>query len=145
MYKKKAISPLIATVLLIGFTFTMAAILAGWGQNIVSTNVGEFTEESQKLSACRGGNLNFIPGYPKFENNRIKAVVEAKGVPLGDFVFEIVTTEGVVSVPDSLNTTIAPGRLGTVISEEINVDRSNITQLRIVTNCTDVKTIFKTL
>jgi len=144
MYKK-AISPLIATVLLIGFTFTMAAILAGWGQNIVSTNVGEFTKESQKISACRGGNIKFISGYPKVENNRIKAVVEAKGVPLGDFAFEIIANDNVTTLNDITNTSLAPGRLGTIISEELTVSKSNITQLRVVTNCTDVKTLFKTV
>ncbi len=143
MMRRKAISPLIATVLLIGFTFTIAAILAGWGQNIVSRNVGEFSEKSEKISACGGGTLEFISGYPKVEGNRIKAVVEARGVPLGGFAFEVIANDNVTTLADITNASLAPGRVGTLISEELPFPESNISQLRIITNCSDVKTLFK--
>ena len=44
MKNKKAISPLIATVLIIGFTITIAAILMIWGGNLVK-------ERAEKISA----------------------------------------------------------------------------------------------
>ena len=52
---KKGISPLIATVLVIGFTIVLAALVITWGTKLFKTTVSE-TETAAKFSqACSAG------------------------------------------------------------------------------------------
>ena len=59
---KKGISPLIATVLIIGFTIVLAALVITWGTKLFKTTVSE-TEATSKFSiACTAGlNLDVTP------------------------------------------------------------------------------------
>ncbi len=50
--KKKGISPLIATVLLIGFTIVLAAVVMRWGGEFVRTTTEETACETDIASAC---------------------------------------------------------------------------------------------
>lgn len=55
MKSKKAISPLIATVLIIGFTIVLAAVVIQWGGQLVDQLKGQ-TQTSTELSlACSSG------------------------------------------------------------------------------------------
>ena len=55
---KKGISPLIATVLLIGFTVALAGIVITWGSNFVK-NITSGTEERTESTLACAGDLNF--------------------------------------------------------------------------------------
>ena len=52
MFNKKAISPLIATVLIIGFTVALAAIVMTWGNNFVKTTQETTGRTVQKQIIC---------------------------------------------------------------------------------------------
>jgi len=52
---KKGISPLIATVLVIGFTIVLAAMVITWGTKLFKTTVEETEAESKFTLACTTG------------------------------------------------------------------------------------------
>ncbi len=52
---KKGISPLIATVLVIGFTIVLAAMVITWGTRLFKTTVEETEAESKFTLACTTG------------------------------------------------------------------------------------------
>lgn len=54
---KKAISPLIATVLLIGFTVALAAVIMTWGQGFTKKITGETETTTEQALTCT--KLNF--------------------------------------------------------------------------------------
>jgi flagellin-like protein len=55
----KAISPLVATVLLIAITMTLAGIVAFWGSSFVRTSLPT-ENQTQTLQACTGGSIKLI-------------------------------------------------------------------------------------
>lgn len=102
----KGISPLIASVLLIAITMTLAAILA--------TFVSNYTRQQlSALPSCVGGTLTFVPGYPTISGTAITAVVEAGNVGLKDFTVEAISSSGTTTTADA-TATIAAGSAGTV-------------------------------
>lgn len=143
---KKAISPLIATVLLISFTFTIAAILAGWGQNISTQSLGKSEKTSQELESCGGGTIKYTSvgsANPIMVNNQINALIEVGGVSLKNFTFEITLKNlDVKYFSDITNTSLSPGprNMGKIISESMTISQENITSVTIKSNCQYVKT-----
>ena len=53
MKNKKAISPLIATVLIIGFTIVLAAVVIQWGSQLVERLKGQTDINIEKTDACQ--------------------------------------------------------------------------------------------
>lgn len=146
-FNQKAISPLIATVLLIGFTMAVAAILASWATTFSAARIAELEKAGVAETKCRGGVINFISGMqnPKIENNKIIAIIEVANVPLGNFSFDIILANAsTLSLKDTTGLSLASGKLGTIISEYLGVAKENIAQLRVSSNCTDVKSTWKT-
>ncbi len=139
----KGVSPLVATALLIVITISIAAILA----NFVST----YTRQTlQTFPTCIGGSVVYATtDYPKWDstNNRIIAAVEAHNVPLGAFSFDIQFTNSTVSsVLDTGNLALKPGSTGTILSPNLGANANTlISQARVSTNCSNVKTDFSVL
>ncbi len=50
--EKRGISPLIATVLLIGFTITIAAILMIWGGNLIKERAEKISARTEAQTSC---------------------------------------------------------------------------------------------
>lgn len=147
----KAISPLIATVLLISFTFTIAAILAAWGQNLSAESLGRSSRLNQQIAACNGGVIQYIDTgvqNPVMSGDQIKAQIQVSGVPLWNFTFAVsLNSLTIIYLADTTNTTLSPGprNIGTIVSEHTAIPRENITSVMITTNCQDVRTIPKPL
>jgi len=55
----KGISPLVATVLLIAITMTLAGIVAFWGSSFVRTTLPT-ENQTQTMQACVGGSIKLI-------------------------------------------------------------------------------------
>lgn len=148
---RKAISPLIATVLLISFTFTIAAILAGWGQNIVTQSTSKSDIIQRQFAACSGGVIQFVDTglqNPVLDGNQLKAQIKVDGVPLGNFTFVVFLSDlGTKYISDSTGTSLAPGprNIGTVVSQPTDISRDNITSVMITSNCSDAKTVSRTI
>ena len=58
MKSKKAISPLIATVLIIGFTIVLAAVVIQWGSQLVDQLKGQTQTTTELSLACSSGLTN---------------------------------------------------------------------------------------
>lgn len=107
----KGISPLIASVLLIAITMTLAAILA--------TFVSNYTRQQlSALPSCVGGTLTYATAeYPKIEGggDTVTAVLEAGNVDLGPgFTIEVLHNDGNVDTATNAVGTIAAGAAGRV-------------------------------
>ncbi len=72
---RKGISPLVAVIMLVAFTMTMAVILASWAQNYASSSTEEITECAEsgiKIYICK-----WITGTTP--NGTLKIVVQNTG------------------------------------------------------------------
>jgi flagellin-like protein len=134
MINMKGISPLIASVLLIAITMSLAAILA--------TFVSNYTKQQlSSLPACVGGTLVFATSdYPKLSSEHVIAVVEADNVELKDFTVEVIDSTGNV-VRASATGDIPAGSSGTVNADFSGVGIATGNKARVIAvNCPSVKT-----
>lgn len=78
MMNKRAISPLIATILLIAFAIALGLVVMNWGKSYIEEKA-EFTVGPQDLSACNLIQLEFIQvgGENKICFNSDTLIVEA--------------------------------------------------------------------
>ena len=90
MFKKnkKGISPLIATVLIIGFTIVLAALVITWGTKLFQSTVSQ-TETTSKFSlACTTGlSLEIIPGAKTETSLELKMRNNNQDQAIDDFMF----------------------------------------------------------
>ena len=135
----KGISPLIASVLLIAITMTLAAILA--------TFVSNYTRQQlSALPSCVGGTLLFVTNdYPTLSGSDVVAIVEAGSVDLTGFTIEAINSTGYVNSEDATGS-IKAGSSGTVratfsLANLVTGDKARI----IAKNCPSVKTDWATL
>ena len=137
----KGVSPLIASVLLIAITMTLAAILASFVSNYTR-------DQLTNLPSCVGGNIIFSTSdYPKWETGTIVAVIEAENVDLDTFKFEVLmTSDNVVNSDDALSASIAAGSSGKVQSGALGISVGDVDKIRIIAgNCQGVKTQWTSL
>lgn len=92
---KKGISPLLATVLLIGFTVALVGLLILWGRSYVEERAAKEDALAQAKLQCQ--NLKFsvvdtdATGYP----NRIEVVIKNEGnKKIDGFMFRVVGDTG---------------------------------------------------
>jgi len=83
---KKAISPLIATILIIGFTVALAAVIMTWGQKFVK-DIQEQTEETSTQQITCATNVGFeIKNVCYVSGNNYKiTVANNKGMDIKEF------------------------------------------------------------
>lgn len=60
MKNKKAISPLIATVLIIGFTIVIAALVITWGTSLFKKTVSETETTAEFSKICTRSNIEVL-------------------------------------------------------------------------------------
>ena len=80
--EKRGISPLIATVLLIGFTITIAAILMIWGGNLVKERAEKISARTEAQTSCTAKveiGLNSAKCSTEDNKDIVKISVENKG------------------------------------------------------------------
>jgi len=132
----KGISPLIASVLLIAITMTLAAILA--------TFVSNYTRQQlSALPSCVGGTLTFATAeYPKIEGggDTVTAVLESGNVDLKGFTIEVLHSNGnvdsAVNAGDSINSGAAGRVSNSTFSGLATSDKVRFT----AKNCPSVRT-----
>jgi flagellin-like protein len=134
----KGISPLIASVLLIAITMTLAAILA--------TFVSNYTRQQlSALPSCVGGTLTYATAeYPKIEDggDTVTAVLEAGNVDLGPgFTIEVLHSTGNVDTAINAAVTIASGTAGKVSNSTTFSGLTTSDKVRFTAkNCPSVRT-----
>ena len=80
--KKKAVSPLIASVLLIAFVVTLGAIVISWTQTFVEDNAGEAKKEGELQVSCQ---ITTSLGIKQIANSKR---ICYKNISMGDGVLE---------------------------------------------------------
>ena len=134
---RKGISPLIASVLLIAITMAVAAILANY--------VSSFTKSTiSNLPTCVGGSVSYVSAdYPKWETSKqIVAVLESQNVPLGGFRFSVtLNNDTVLNYNDIQGQALPSGARGDVRTQiSLPFEKTDVKNLVILTNCTNVRT-----
>jgi len=130
----KGISPLIASVLLIAITMTLAAILA--------TFVSNYTRQQlSALPSCVGGTLLFATSdYPKQSGGTtVTAILEVENVDLNGFTVEVINSTGTV-VSGTSSASIKAGSSGTVSNSSFSGLAVGNKARFIAVNCPTVKT-----
>jgi flagellin-like protein len=140
---KKAISPMVATVLLIAFTVAVGGVVSVWLQTFSRTTTGEVSEQTESEIYCSYAgismsNLEYCSSYlfGRLENTKFKAI--------GNITVQIIYTNATTqtirlcnngsSCPSSLMS-LEPGELKTF---NISIDSSSYDTIRVYTNCSNV-------
>jgi len=130
----KGISPIIASVLLIAITMSIAVILAAYVTNYTQTATQSIP------TSCIGGAL-FIQGTPDCTGTTLTVDLEANYVDLSNFK---VDTKG--STGNIIQTGLTMSPLAGLAPSEIGgytatvTDCSAVSQFRVTTNCFNVRT-----
>ena len=124
--QKKGISPLIATVLIIGFTIVLAALVITWGTKLFKTTVGE-TETTSKFSlACTTGlRLDATPkAFAGGNNLDVDLRNNNQDRTIGNFQFILYDSLGGVKRFNALGS--GDGQFSVLIGGSPDVDPENI-------------------
>ncbi len=108
---KKAISPLMATFLLISFSVGLGAVVMKWGQTYIEEKAEFVQGVRETISSCESISFNIIQvsGVPQicYKGNTVEIFIEnGPNIALEGIHAQIVGTEGV-----STQESILPGRL----------------------------------
>ncbi len=110
MKNKKAISPLIATVLIIGFTIVLAAVVIQWGGVLVNGIIGKTDISSDVNFKCSSlSNLAYSGSVTKTATT-ISAVVDNKNDQIIEgFVFRVYKSDNSIDTKDTRTVTPSMG------------------------------------
>jgi len=90
---KKGIEPLVATVLIIGFTIVLAALVMKWTGTFFTTTTTRTSEASDVAITCTS-DIQFSVEDACIEGNTIKLLLQNKGTqPIESFVFQVTGKE----------------------------------------------------
>ncbi|MFH0928739.1 MAG: type IV pilin [Candidatus Aenigmatarchaeota archaeon] len=137
----KGVSPLIASVLLIAITMTLAAILASFVSNYTQ-------QELSSLESCAGGTIRFATAeYPKIDGINIVAIIDVSNVDLTGFKIEAINSTGDVNTVTATGaTSISAGSSGTIRADFTGNGVAVGDKTRVVAgNCQDVRTTWVNL
>jgi flagellin-like protein len=134
MRRMKGISPLVATVLLIAVTMTIAGMLAYWASSFVKTQTQQF--ENQTLTTeCRFAEFRFYTCSYNSTSQTMSFILENfRSVGLKNLVAYLVYQNGTIA-NYSLNADLPGGTMRGFTIDGISPDYSVVI---IKTHCTDV-------
>ena len=132
----KGISPIIASVLLIAITMSIAVVLAAYVTSFTRSAVSSIPE------GCIGGAVFFI-GTPQISGCDLTASIESQFVALSNFEVDVRNATTMVILDTGVSTSglasLAPGDAGTLTATLPTGHCSDI-EVRVTTNCFNVKT-----
>lgn len=128
----KGVSPLIATILLIAFTISVAGIMSIWLTGFARTSSEIIGKESSTQLICSYGGIAL--SNLKFSNNRLSGSVEnTRTIALGNITIQILYTNA-SSQKEKLYVDLLPRE-----KYPFNISiSSNYDKIRVMTNCTSV-------
>lgn len=110
---RKGISPLIAAILLIAFTITVATFLASWSTTFAKEQTEEFSRAGEEIASnCQQANLQVETAVYDSSDESITAVVWNMGrVELSNFEFLVYYSDVNISTltPSNSNRTLSTG------------------------------------
>jgi flagellin-like protein len=130
---QKAISPLVATVLLIAITMTLAGIVAFWGSSFVRTSLPT-ENQTGAIQACTAASIRLVTSSYNSTNNALSITIYNDGTQ------RLMLTNITFIYPDrsetkEINEEISPGQ---VIVKLIDNVANGYTSFLISTNCPNV-------
>lgn len=136
--RNKAISPLIATVLLIAFTIAVGGIISVFLTGFSKTQTKEVTIRSETELTCIYGGISI--SSLKYCNSRLSGIVEnTRTISLGNLTLQIIYQN---QSSEKINLNDSTGRMISLQPAELysfNLSiPSNYDKIRIMTNCTTV-------
>ena len=131
---KKGISPLVAAVLLIAATMSIAGILSFWATSFVRTQTKQF-ENQTSSSECNFADFRIYQCVYNSSTQKVNLILEnIKTVELKELKLYVEYSTGNVSSPISLNGTLPNG----AIKPYVITDISNFTDIIVKTQCPEL-------
>jgi len=132
----KAISPIVATVLLIGIVVVIAGIVNIWTSNFFGSTK-DIKKEADTQVSCL--NAKILSENIRYCSNRLSGIIYNSGMEnLGNITIFVIYQNGTQQISD-LNTSLLAGN---VISFNVTIG-SNYNLVRIATNCTEQSVDFE--
>jgi flagellin-like protein len=132
MRNLKGISPLVAAVLLIAVTMTIAGVLAYWATNFFRTETTALQQNQSLIRECTAANMRVYSCSYDVNNTRMSLILENNGATtLRDIVVQIIHSDNSISTIN-LNGTLQRNLLQSYTLNDIS---SNYTNLVIRTHC----------
>ena len=119
MKSKRGISPLIATVLLIGFTVALAAVIMTWGLDYIKGTTDTVGKQTNKFLLC--ANMLKIAVKPDCANNKV--TIENNG--------EIDIESVRIAVQKPQAEAVSGEGIPTLLSKEYQIDLSGGTAIKV--------------
>lgn len=131
----KAVSPLVAAVLLIAVTMTVAGVLAYWASSFVRKRT-ELWENQTITSECQFADFKIYQCRYNSSASKINLLLEnIRDVELKDLKVYLLYPDGTISPAIPLNTSLAAG---SVQSYYISGITQNFNKIIIKTHCTEL-------
>jgi flagellin-like protein len=144
--KRKGISPLIATILLIAFTVSVAAILGMWIPTFTKEHTEEIGGQAGRELYCAYGGVSV--SQLQFCNDRLSGILRNTNlVDIGNVTVQVtflnatsaqtlyLTQSGVAATAGHSNMSLTPNQ---VASFNVTIGGSNYKQVHVYTNCSNV-------
>jgi flagellin-like protein len=133
---KKGISPLIAEVLLIGFTVAVASIVILWATSFTKTSTKTISSQAETQMACTYAGIDF---YGSVTYNSTLGILfgylrNTGNVPLGNISFQVLYDNGTIQNFQNYLSEILPTN---VASFSLTGISSNLNMIYVSTNCTN--------
>ncbi len=138
LYSKKALSPLIAAVLLIVVVVGIGAVVTGMMRGLVSDNQKTISQKDDEMACARDVNVKIvtIDGNPQFcrdaATSEIVAVVENAGTDVDDFQLMVYGDSGFYKNESIGSGNIAQGAAAELRGYYDSGDTGAITQAKFV-------------
>lgn len=143
---KKGISPLIAAVLLVAFTMTVAAILATWSSSFVKTRTQSAEQKQREIAYCEDINMEVESAKYDPGAGEITALAWNIGdTNLTDFQINVYYSEINVTskTPSNSNKTTAPGDFVTLKVSNIDKTPKKIGILSMKDKCPEIQPLYE--
>ena len=146
---RKGVSPIIATVLLIAFTVGVAGIVSVWLTTFAKTSTENVEKESKEELTCVYGGIAL--SSLKFANGNISGNIEnTRQISIGSITLQIVYSNASINTTTlclagsravwcpTANLSLTPREIASFNVSSGTGSKSDITKLRVYTNCSSV-------
>ena len=138
MMSSKGISPLIASVLLIAFTVSVAMIVMGWFSGFVRTTTENVSGVSQQAVGCSTGVVSIDKIYVNNASTTARLVIKNEGGVALTVSAMIVNNAG-TTCANNTGMSLAAGSIGTLnISGCPTMGPANFSKAIVTTSCSGI-------
>lgn len=131
---EKGISPLVAAVLLIAATMSIAGILSYWATSYVKIQTEQFKNQTA-TSECNFADFRIYQCVYNSTDKKVNLILEnIKTVELKELKLYVEYSTGNISSPISLNETLSSGAIKSYVITGI----SNFTNIIVKTQCPEI-------